>query len=104
MLLMVFRRQVCHLLLEATKEQKLAVLVCQRQGLQLVHQLAGMVGASIRFCCLKGREALGGPCCEESVWGKPQAKMARDGCGGASVLREDRILGRLCMEAALQRL
>jgi hypothetical protein len=41
-------KQVCHAPLVAAVEQEPAVLVGQWQGLQLLHQLAGKMGAGIR--------------------------------------------------------
>jgi hypothetical protein len=51
------------------QEPAAAVLVGQRQGLQLLHQLAGEVGASIRTSPLEHRGANWDPSCKETFSG-----------------------------------
>jgi hypothetical protein len=65
---------VCHTLLKAAVEQKPAVLAGQQYGLQLLHQLAGEVGAGIRASRLEGRGADRGPRRTETLRGVLQFK------------------------------
>jgi hypothetical protein len=79
-------RQGCHAPLEAAVGQNRAVLVGQRQGLQLLHQLAGEVGACTRASRLEDWGADRGPRCKETFGGLLQFKMVGYGSGGGYVL------------------
>jgi hypothetical protein len=71
------QRQVRYLPLKAAMEKEPAIPVRQRQDLQLVFQVAGMVSTAV---CVSGQEGCGadrGPCVQEAVKGVVHSEVRR---------------------------
>jgi hypothetical protein len=79
-------KQVRHASLIAAVEQETAVLVGQWQGLQLLHQLAGKIGAGIHASPSEDCGDNRGPCRKETFRGVLQLKIVCYGSGSGCVL------------------